>query len=89
MRVNIARLIVGIKRAKALHYVKEQLRVPGFVFRLVNENIRQSLFENRHSQSGVSRIRTDDLLLAKEVLCQLSYDPRSRSRCLRYGGMYV
>ena len=35
------------------------------------------LAEARKRGSGVSRIRTDDLLLAKEVLYQLSYDPRT------------
>ena len=29
-----------------------------------------------HSLGGVDRIRTDDLLHAKQALFQLSYDPR-------------
>ena len=35
----------------------------------------QGLTDTQRDRCGVSRIRTDDLLLAKQVLYQLSYNP--------------
>ena len=32
---------------------------------------------NRAEDGGAGRIRTGDPLLAKQVLCQLSYDPKA------------
>lgn len=32
--------------------------------------------QKRVENGGAGRIRTGDVLLAKQVLCQLSYDPR-------------
>jgi len=38
-------------------------------------------------RSGADRTRTDDFLLAKQVLYQLSYRPdESQSSCAKYGG---
>lgn len=39
----------------------------------MSKNIASAV--RRQSHSGVSRIRTDDLLLAKQVLYHLSYNP--------------
>ena len=33
-------------------------------------------------KNGAGRIRTDDPLLAKQVLCQLSYDPVKVGKCM-------
>jgi hypothetical protein len=35
----------------------------------------------RAPKNGAGRIRTDDPLLAKQVLCQLSYDPVKVGKC--------
>ena len=38
-------------------------------------HVKEQCLNHRPRHSGVSRIRTDDLLLAKQVLYQLSYNP--------------
>ena len=39
--------------------------------------------DQRGVDGGVGRVRTDDVLLAKQVLYQLSYDPIDGKYCLK------
>src|SRR5688500_6708088 len=69
---NVHRLNMGVKSKKLFRIVKEQAR------RLdAHENSWLQVVRAR--SGGANRDRTDDLLLAKQALSQLSYGPVPRS----------
>jgi hypothetical protein len=68
---NVHRLNMGVK-TKNLRIVKEQTSRSGYVYKTLGAGCQVL------EVGGANRDRTDDLLLAKQALSQLSYGPAPR-----------